>query len=171
MDSRKYLNDEERAALEASLRPRLEGPEYRDACLILMALHSGGRASEILALGWKDLNLQTGEVYINTLKGGRPRAVVIPNFLLGALRRLKADSPERPFPISYNRFAEIWRLYRTVDKPLHSLRHTFAMRAYAKTRDIRFVQRALGHRSITNTMVYADCEYTASQFRKMMRVR
>jgi len=38
---------------------------------------------------------------------------------------------------------------------LHSLRHTFATRLYEKTGDLHLVQRALGHRQITTTEIYA----------------
>ena len=44
-----------------------------------------------------------------------------------------------------------------IDRPvsIHSLRHTFATRLYEKTGDLHLVQRALGHRQITTTEVYA----------------
>ena len=44
-----------------------------------------------------------------------------------------------------------------IDRPVtvHSLRHTFATRLYEKTGDLYLVQRALGHRNITTTEVYA----------------
>ena len=38
---------------------------------------------------------------------------------------------------------------------IHSLRHTFATRLYEKTGDLHLVQKALGHRQITTTEVYA----------------
>jgi site-specific recombinase XerD len=38
---------------------------------------------------------------------------------------------------------------------IHSLRHTFATRLYRQTGDLYLVQRALGHRQITTTEVYA----------------
>jgi len=38
---------------------------------------------------------------------------------------------------------------------VHSLRHTFATRLYRKTGDLHLVQRALGHRQITTTEIYA----------------
>ncbi len=38
---------------------------------------------------------------------------------------------------------------------VHSLRHTFATRLYEKTGDLYLVQRALGHRNITTTEIYA----------------
>jgi integrase/recombinase XerC len=41
-------------------------------------------------------------------------------------------------------------------KGVHSLRHSFAINLYKKSRDVRFVQVCMGHRNINNTMVYAD---------------
>jgi site-specific recombinase XerD len=44
-----------------------------------------------------------------------------------------------------------------IDRPVsfHSLRHTFATNLYHKTGDLHLVQRALGHRQITTTEIYA----------------
>ena len=54
------------------------------------------------------------------------------------------------------RFAR-WFEEAGIDRPvsLHSLRHTFATRLYEKTGDLHLVQRALGHRQITTTEIYA----------------
>lgn len=170
MDSRKCLSNDEREILETSLRTRLES-DKRNVCMILVTLHAGARASELLALEWGNFNLQTGELFIRTLKQGRDRAVVLPKFLLTPLKELKLAHPLKPFALSYNRLGEIWRMYRTVEKPFHSLRHTFAMRVYDRTKDIRFTMRALGHKNIQNTMVYADYAYSAQEFKKLMKVR
>ncbi len=40
----------------------------------------------------------------------------------------------------------------------HSLRHTFATGLYARTGDLLLVQRALCHRNIASTIVYAHCD-------------
>lgn len=39
---------------------------------------------------------------------------------------------------------------------MHSLRHRFATRAYAATRDVYSVQGLLGHASPTTTLVYVQ---------------
>jgi integrase/recombinase XerD len=36
----------------------------------------------------------------------------------------------------------------------HMLRHTYATELYRETKDIRLVQKALGHASLTTTMIY-----------------
>jgi integrase len=72
------------------------------------------------------------------------------------------------FPITYNRLRQIWDLYRPVQKKFHSLRHTFAIQLYKKTKDIRLVQVALGHRNVMNTMIYADYVYSQTELRKLI---
>jgi integrase/recombinase XerC len=51
----------------------------------------------------------------------------------------------------------LWLRVAGITRPfsIHSLRHTFATRLYRKTGDLYLVQRALGHRQITTTEVYA----------------
>ncbi len=44
---------------------------------------------------------------------------------------------------------------KVTGKSLHSLRHTFALREYLRTRDIYHVQKALGHASVTTTEIYS----------------
>ncbi|MCW4001784.1 MAG: site-specific integrase [Candidatus Bathyarchaeota archaeon] len=41
---------------------------------------------------------------------------------------------------------------------LHSFRHFFATKLYLQTRDIRYVQKKMGHRSITSTTIYENSE-------------
>jgi integrase/recombinase XerC len=54
------------------------------------------------------------------------------------------------------RFAALCRKARITRRlSVHSLRHTFATRLYEKTGDLYLVQRALGHRHITTTEIYA----------------
>ena len=36
----------------------------------------------------------------------------------------------------------------------HSMRHSFGVRLYAQTRDLRLVQRALHHRQVSTTELY-----------------
>jgi integrase len=170
MDSRKYLTAEERESLETSMMSRLE-TDTRNATLFLLALHSGGRASEVLALEWNQINTLNGEIHINTLKGGKPRTVIVPKSVRSALELLRTLSPARPFEISYKRLNALWNQYRPAKKTFHALRHTFAIRAYERTKDLRFVMYALGHRNIQNTMIYAEYSYTSSEFKKMMRIR
>ena len=170
MNSLKFLTDAERLHLETTMRERLE-TDTRNAALLLFSLHTGARAEEVLGVQWQDLNLESGTVLIRTLKGGENRELPLPRWILKPLSILKTSSPLKPFDLSYNRFGEIWREYRPCVKPLHSLRHTFAMRLYERRKDIRLVQYALGHRNIQNTMIYANYSYSVSELRKAIGMR
>lgn len=170
MDGSKFLSQDERDQLETLLKDRLSS-DLRNTVMLLTALHSGARAQELLALEWKDIDLKSGEIRLATLKGGKPRHIVVPKFVREALGSLKNISSIKPFMISYQRLVEIWHLYRPTRKPFKSLRHSFAMRCYDRTKDIRFVQLAMGHRSIANTMIYLEYQYTSQEFKKLMRVR
>lgn len=170
MNSFKFLSEDEIKNLETVLIQNLER-DRRNTVMLLTALYSGARASELLALSWDDVNENSGEIFLRTLKRGKPRFVVVPKFLAKQLATLKREQPSRPFNVSYNRLGEIWRLYRPTKKNLHCLRHTFAMRLLRKTKNIHFVQRAMGHKSINSTMVYLDYEYTSSEFKRMAGIR
>ncbi len=41
-------------------------------------------------------------------------------------------------------------------KSVHALRHSYALELYRQERDLRAVQKQLGHASVQTTQVYAD---------------
>lgn len=165
----KYLSEDEAQDLTQVLL-RFPG---RDSTILLLLLHTGGRASEILNLRIEDLNTSDESVFIRGLKDSNDRELPIPPWLFKlvlAEARGPGATEAKPtiFKISYSRLHQIWEHYRPVHKKLHSLRHTFAITLYKRTRDLRLVQVALGHRNIQNTMVYADYIYSQQELRKLL---
>jgi len=144
--------------------------DARNCTLLWLLFHTGGRAQEILNLTIADLNTFDQTVYIRGLKGSNDREIPIPAWLFQRLERLASSvgGGDKLFPITYSRLRQIWENYRPVHKKLHALRHTFAIQLYRKTKDIRLVQLALGHRNITNTMVYAEYMYSQEELRKLI---
>ena len=55
----------------------------------------------------------------------------------------------------------------TTQPGAHSAQHAWAA-LYQKTKDLRLVQVALGHRNITNTMIYADYVYSQQELRRLI---
>ncbi len=155
------------------LRSLISDHEVRDPrnCFALsLALRTGGRAQEILDLVKEDLNAYDRSVLIHGIKGSNDREIPLEERFFDRLYRYfeSKNASDRLFDISYMRLVQIWHFYRPVRKKFHSLRHTFAIELYQKTRDLRLVQVALGHRNITNTMIYADYVYSQQELRKLI---
>lgn len=167
LNKNKYLLEPELERLNYLLES-FKANDPRNCALLWLALHSGGRAQEVLNIRHEDLNPHEETVFLKGIKGSNDREIPVPSWLFKLIQKTAAADSPRIFPITYNRFRQIWELYRPVPKTLHSLRHTFAIRLYKKTKDLRLVQVALGHRNITNTMIYADYVYSQQELRKLI---
>ncbi len=139
----------------------------RDCLLISLAIKSGARAQELLNLRFEDLNHYDETIFIRGIKGSNDREIPLPSKLFKTLALWSQDKSQI-FDISYHRLWQIWEFYRPVQKKFHSLRHTFAIELYQKTKDLRLVQVALGHRNIMNTMIYADYVYSTQELKKLI---
>lgn len=168
LNKNKYLLPDELDRLEQLLNEHID-KDPRNCLALLVALKTGARAQEVLNLKKSDLNPYDETILITGLKNSNDREIPIQSSLFKKiLNYAKTVEGEHLFPISYNRFRQIWDLYRPVPKKLHSLRHTFAIQLYKKRKDIRLVQVALGHRNVMNTMIYADYVYSQTELRKLI---
>ena len=153
INKNKFLLDPEYEHLEILLKKYVI-KERRNCLLIYVAMYTGARATEI---------------FIKGIKVSNDREIPLPEWLFEMLEEYsKTITGERIFDISYHRLRQIWEHYRPVKKKFHCLRHTFAIRLYKKVKDIRLLQLALGHRNITNTMIYADFVYSQNEMRKLI---
>lgn len=177
LNKNKYLLDHELNHLNQLLDKMIED-EPRNCLCLMLALKTGARAQELLNLTHSSLNPAEQTVLIQGLKGSNDREIPLPPPLFKRLQNYSqalsankvphTEEDKRLFPISYNRLRQIWQDYRPVSKKFHALRHTFAIQLYKKTKDIRLVQVALGHRNVMNTMIYADYVYTQSELRRLI---
>ncbi len=169
LNKNKYLLEAEVERLHHILGS-FQHKDERNCTLLWMLLHSGARAQEVLNLLPEDLNTYEQSVFIRGLKGSNDREIPLPEWLFKKLeaQASRAQVGAAIFPITYNRLRQVWTLYRPVHKKLHALRHTFAIRLFKKTKDLRLIQVALGHRNITNTMIYADYIYSQEELRKLI---
>ncbi len=153
----KFLEPKELSNLKETLKL-----DSRDNTLITLAVETGARAGEILSLKFSDLFKDTCTVFFRTSKGGRDREIPVRPELMEALLKYV------PFNIKYRRFHQIWQRYRPANKKLHSLRHTFAVNLYLKTKDLKLTQLALGHSSPVTTSIYTDFVYSRDEMRKIL---
>ncbi len=168
LNSQKFLSVAERADLVRVLEMR-KVKDQRDVTLLYLLMHTGARASEALMVRPCDLNDTEQTVFLRGLKGSSDRELPLPPWLY---LRLKAERQRctgaRLFPIGYNRLRDIWAEFKPVNKKLHCLRHTFALQVFMKTKDLRLVQLALGHKSINNTMIYMNYVYSTQELRRIL---
>ncbi len=176
LNKNKYLLDFEFEKLNQILTS-FEDRDLRNVLLLRLALNTGARATELLNIKVNDVDQKSKSVVIYGIKGSNDREIPLENKLFQTLQKyiqneklsLKLEGSSQPvFNISYPRLVQIWLNYRPVQKSFHALRHTFAIRLYKKTRDIRLLQFALGHRNIANTMIYADYVYSQEELRKLI---
>lgn len=165
LDKNKFLNDQEENRLVESLLTASE----RDRLLILLALKTGARRSELIQIRKQDLDPEENDVFIRGLKDSDDRAVPIRADLFRELHQYAMkQTGEFIFPIHTSTVRELWDKYRPNQKKFHALRHTYAMRLYMKTKDLKLVRDMLGHRNIANTMIYLD--YVEKRERKKKAV-
>lgn len=168
LNKNKYLLNPELDRL-LSIIQTYQDQDVRNCLLLLLGLKTGARAQELLNIQKIDINIYDETVFIRGIKGSNDREIPISNLIFLRLKRyMETVDGKLLFDISYDRLYQIWNHYRPVEKKFHCLRHTFAIQLYKKTKDIRLVQVALGHRNITNTMIYADYVYSQDELKRLI---
>ena len=137
----------------------------RDLLAVLFGFH-GLRVGEVTRLLRDDV-LSACSMFVGTLKGGFRREVFFHPTAFDLLRDfLDSHECDVLLPTRRNarlhenhlrRFARRWT-QDVLGSPFrfHALRHTYAMWLYARTRDVLLVRKALGHRRLESTLIYAE---------------
>ncbi|OQY09179.1 MAG: hypothetical protein B6I30_10215, partial [Desulfobacteraceae bacterium 4572_187] len=150
----------------------------RDWAIIDIALSAGLRASEICNLKVKDIHIGKGErsLFIENGKGSKSRLVIIGEKLKKHLKeyiiwKKRAGEPadpkdylfrsERSSKMTLSALQKRFKHWAQVaglkdHYSIHSARHTYGTMLYRTTKDLRMVQKQLGHSSCQVTEVYAD---------------
>ncbi len=154
----RFLSLDEEARLLAECSPTL-------LPVVITALHSGLRRSELLSLTWKEVNFDRKLVTVQAAyaKNGERRSVPINAVLTqtleavrikkssGAVFRKKNGEPYRDFRTAFERAIAKSRIS---DFKFHDLRHTFASRLVMAGVDLPTVKELLGHKHINMTLRY-----------------
>ena len=145
----------------------------RNKMMIKLMLDAGLRLAEVIDLKWGDVNLQTGEIKIESSKNDKERIVWLNQETLEKLqvwRRRQGDALEEDVDLVFTtgkgnkldprnvrsmvtNYAEKAGITDKNVSP-HTFRHTFATDLYRRTKNLRLVQKALGHSSISTTQIY-----------------
>lgn len=158
----RFLSEEERSALLAACRdsswPRLY-------LLVLMAITTGARRSELLALTWGDLDLARAVALVRTSKNGQPRALPLVPAVQEELRRFASERldaclfPARGALGKARHFETSWRhaLARAGIRRFrfHDLRHTCASYLAQNGASLLEIADVMGHRQLAMVKRYA----------------
>lgn len=155
-----------RALPEADLDRLLNATQRhpRDRAMVLLMARAGLRVGSLVALDVGDLD--GDQLTLRGLKGGGTDTVYLPRDLVEALRAQVGDRAEGPL---FERECGGRLTTRQVARRLaqhaakasiaganpHALRHRFGCDVYARTNDVLLTARALTHRSVASTAVYA----------------
>ncbi|KPJ59671.1 MAG: hypothetical protein AMJ46_09975 [Latescibacteria bacterium DG_63] len=167
-----YLSRHEAKRLLATIAASNGRVATRDHTMFSLLLGTGIRLGSLVGLNAGDVSLAECSVTI-AAKGGREDTVFLNVQLCRLLaRHINAHASTDSAPLfSSLRGSRLcarqvqlrlqhWLAAAGITRQLsvHSLRHTFATRLYRQTGDLRLVQRALGHRHIATTEIYARVE-------------
>ena len=126
---------------------------------------TGADPGELAKLKWTDVNNETRTVNITPVKGHTPRILKVSEQFIDRLGQLPKKS-ERIFPLYMsNRFfdqrkriAHKMSNLRLLKISFRTFRHWKGTMEYHRTKDILYVKKILGHKSIQNTLKYIDLE-------------
>lgn len=148
--------DEEKNLLKAA-----EGDYIKP--MLICALHTGMRSSEIKQLQWACVNFTHGYIDVLKTKSGKPRQIPLSDELRMELSKIKRLSeyvftnPKtlKPYINIRDKFVDLCEKSNITNIRLHDLRHTAATRMVASGIDIVVVQDILGHANLSVTQRYA----------------
>jgi site-specific recombinase XerD len=161
------LSEEDRKRLLDALIVAQGPVARRDHLLFGLMLATGIRLSAALSLTNEDVDIERSELIVHRAKGNRVEVVYLGREIKDHLVGYLAERPPGLLfpsrdggPITRRHAArrlEIWMRRAGCARTAHphELRHTFALEVYRRSRDLLVVQAALGHRSLTSSMVYA----------------
>jgi len=136
--------------------------------LLQLLKETGVRIGEACNLTWLDIDTESGTLRVTPEKGSRPRAFKVSSKLKAMLIELRGTiKSEIPFP---NHIRNLRRNFqrqrqkvaarlqnpRLLQIHFHTFRHWKATMEYHKTKDILHVMHLLGHKSISNTLIYTQ---------------
>ena len=180
----KVLKDVERQRLLNIPNPRYRTGKRNIAILSVM-LNAGLRCSEVVALDDCDLDLDSGQLVVREGKGLKDRVLWLSEEVMETVKQWlqhRSDGSEKLFTTLKGKFLSRRYVHAMVarygkragiERPIypHLLRHSMATDLYRETKDLRLVQKALGHSSITTTTIYThlvdeDLENAMKNFRR-----
>jgi integrase len=162
----RFLSDEERSALLDACEKSTWTPLRT---LVLLAITTGARKSELTGLLWSDVDLKNGRALLRETKNGEQRVLPVAGKALDSLRELKLQNSARSeyvfpqpsgLPGPYLHFDSHW--YAALKAAgisggfhFHDLRHTCASYLAKQGCSLLEIANVLGHKTLAMVKRYA----------------
>jgi len=132
---------------------------------------TGLRPIELVMLKTNDVDIERKTIYPTTAKNGSPRTLKISHALATLLQtyiirkdrslnsllfNTKIKALRTNYSVSRNRTSKKLGNPRLSKIRLYDFRHYFATNLYARTKDILYVQKQMGHKNLRNTLIYTQ---------------
>lgn len=149
--------------------------------IVVTALNTGMRKSEILSLRWLQVDLKNRKITVINAKNNESRVIPINQTLYQELLTL-SENPKgeyvfserngRPFKDIKTAFLSALTKAGIKDFRFHDLRHTFGSHLVMQGVDLKTVQQVMGHKDIKMTMRYSHLspEYVQEAMERLDRV-
>jgi integrase len=179
----RFLSDEERTALLDACA-KSEWPALQ--ALVLLAITTGARKGELIALKWIDVDVKKGRALVRETKNDEQRTLPLAGKALEALRELKLQNSSRSewlftqpsgLPGPYEHFDAHW--YSALeaagisDFHFHDLRHTTASMLAAQGASLLEIADVLGHKTLAMVKRYSHLvvDHKARVIEKMVAAK
>jgi integrase len=134
--------------------------------LVTVALNTGMRRGELLALTWEDIDIPNGLIQVRTSKSGEGRQIPMNEAAKKTLNGLKEKVRKASGHVFFTHLGKPLRDPRVgfeqalkragiAGATFHTLRHTFASNLVMGGVDLKTVQELLGHKTFSMTLRYS----------------
>jgi integrase len=133
--------------------------------IVMVALHTGMRKSEILGLQWDNVDLSNKLIVLDKTKNNTIREIPMSSnvyaLLLGKYQEKKPSRENYVFPNPDNEPYRDVAVFRKavrlagIECRFHDLRHTFASQLVMAGVDLVTVKELMGHSELDTTLIYA----------------
>jgi len=132
--------------------------------IVVVALNTGMRKSEILGLRWRDIDIKRGIIHLFDTKNGENRDVpmneITQKTVISVLKHpdsqyIFCNNEGQPYGDIKKSFLTAIKKSGIVNFHFHDLRHTFASQLVMSGVDLNTVRELLGHKSLEMTLRYS----------------
>lgn len=147
----RILNSDERVKLLLAVKAQGRKSRWLEP-VVTLALETTMRRGELLALTWRDIDLQQQIAQLHTSKNGQPRTVPLSKFATSTLAQLPCKTSGEVFPITAYALAAAFKRAGKrsglVDLHFHDLRHNAINGIANKLPNVIELSAVTGHKSL-----------------------